>query len=180
VAGYLRQSLPGGAATSRVRLEVDAILAGGRTPHAIPYLGMGTDAANGRLRLRGGELDVEWSAAANRAVYPALETVMRDVSRAAGGRFANSFLWRWPLRKSLTAHPLGGCVMGDDPRTSVVDDRGRVWGHPGLYVVDGSVVPSALAVNPSLTIAALAERAAFWMVHEREIAPGDERTLEVR
>ena len=44
--------------------------------------------------------------------------------------------------------------------TSVVDDRGQVHGHAGLFVIDGSIVPSALAVNPSLTIAALAERAA--------------------
>ena len=55
--------------------------------------------------------------------------------------------------------------MGDNPRASVVDDRGQVHGHDGLFVIDGSIVPSALAVNPSLTIAALAERAAAAMVH---------------
>ena len=98
---------------------------------------------------------------------------MRQISEAAGGSFATSFLYRWPMRKLLTAHPLGGCAMGDDPRTSVVNDRGEVWGNPGLYVVDGSMIPTALAVNPSLTIAALAERAAFWMVHGRELAAGD-------
>jgi choline dehydrogenase-like flavoprotein len=53
--------------------------------------------------------------------------------------------------------------MGDDPSTSVVDDVGEVHGHPGLYVIDGSMIPSALAVNPSLTIAALAERSAAAM-----------------
>jgi cholesterol oxidase len=59
---------------------------------------------------------------------------------------------------------LGGCAMGDDPNRSVVKDSGETWAYPGLYVVDGSIVPSALAVNPSLTIAALAERAAEQMV----------------
>jgi cholesterol oxidase len=67
--------------------------------------------------------------------------------------------------------------MGDDPATSVTDHRGEVWGHPNLFVVDGAIVPSALAVNPSLTIAALAERSAFHMVHGRELAvAGDARS----
>jgi cholesterol oxidase len=105
-----------------------------------------------------------------------MERVMTDISKAAGGRFESSFLYRWPMRKVLTAHPLGGCAMGDDERTSVVNDRGEVWGYPGLYVIDGSIVPTALAVNPSLTIAALAERAAFWMVHGRELTADDAKT----
>jgi cholesterol oxidase len=50
----------------------------------------------------------------------------------------------------------------------VVDHRGEVWGHPGLYVADAAVIPGPLAVNPSLTIAALAERTAHWMVHGSE------------
>jgi choline dehydrogenase-like flavoprotein len=58
----------------------------------------------------------------------------------------------------MTVHPLGGCPMGDDPARSVVDDAGAVRGHPGLYVLDGSIVPTSLGVNPSKTIAALAER----------------------
>ena len=49
--------------------------------------------------------------------------------------------------------------MSDDPRFGVTDDRGRVHGYDGLYVLDGSIVPAALGVNPSKTIAALAERA---------------------
>jgi cholesterol oxidase len=53
----------------------------------------------------------------------------------------------------------------------VVNDRGEVWDHPGLYVADGAVIPGPLAVNPSLTIAAVAERIAHWMVHHREIVP---------
>ena len=73
-----------------------------------------------------------------------------------------------PLRRMLTAHPLGGNAMSDNPATGVVNDRGEVWGHPGLYVADGSVMPGPLAANPALTIAALAERTAHWMVHGRE------------
>jgi cholesterol oxidase len=48
-----------------------------------------------------------------------------------------------------------------------------VWNYPGLYVTDGAAIPSALAVNPSLTIAAVAERAAFWMINGRDRVPGD-------
>jgi len=94
---------------------------------------------------------------------------MRELAAGAGGRFVTSPLWRWPLRKVLTAHPLGGCPMGDDPDRGVVDHTGEVFGHPGLFVIDGSIIPAALAVNPSLTIAALAERCAFLHLHGREL-----------
>jgi hypothetical protein len=57
------------------------------------------------------------------------------------------------------AHPLASCRIGDDPRTSALDDRHELRGHPGIFVTDGSSVPTSLCVNPSLTIAALAERA---------------------
>ncbi len=60
---------------------------------------------------------------------------------------------------SLSAHPLASCRMGDDPATSALDDTGELRGHPGLFVTDGAAVPTSLCVNPSLTIAALAERA---------------------
>jgi cholesterol oxidase len=59
----------------------------------------------------------------------------------------------------MTAHILGGCPMGRDDREGVVDLRCRVHNYPGLYVVDGSIVPANPGVNPSLTIAALAEYA---------------------
>ncbi|MGF1653870.1 MAG: GMC oxidoreductase [Actinomycetales bacterium] len=63
----------------------------------------------------------------------------------------------------MTAHFLGGCPIGTDPATSVLDPRQQVWGHPGLHVLDGSAVSANLGVNPSLTITAQAERAcALW------------------
>ena len=79
---------------------------------------------------------------------------------------------RWPLRKLLTAHPLGGCAVGESKESSVVRHQGEVWDYPNLFVSDGSVIPTALAVNPSLTIGALAERTAQWMIHGREIEKG--------
>ncbi len=58
-----------------------------------------------------------------------------------------------------TAHCLGGCVIADSPERGVVDHRHRVFGYKNMYICDGSVVSANLGVNPSLTIAALAERA---------------------
>jgi cholesterol oxidase len=62
------------------------------------------------------------------------------------------------LRTPTTAHILGGCCIGESAESGVIDERHQVFGYPGLYVCDGSVVPGNLAVNPSLTITALAER----------------------
>ena len=72
-----------------------------------------------------------------------------------------------PVGSVLTVHPLGGCRMADSREYGVVDSWGRVYGGaagapsflPGLAVLDGSIVPVSLGINPSLTIAALAERA---------------------
>lgn len=67
------------------------------------------------------------------------------------------------LNKPLTAHFLGGCPIGDAPAEGVIDPYHRLYGHPGISVVDGSSISANLGVNPSLTITAQAERAmAHW------------------
>lgn len=63
----------------------------------------------------------------------------------------------------LTAHFLGGCPIGADAGSGVIDAYHRLFGHPGISVVDGAAVSANLGVNPSLTITAQAERAmSFW------------------
>ncbi|MFE2264160.1 GMC family oxidoreductase N-terminal domain-containing protein [Streptomyces griseosporeus] len=63
----------------------------------------------------------------------------------------------------LTAHFLGGCPIGSSAETGVIDPYHRLYGHPGISVVDGAAVSANLGVNPSLTITAQAERAmSFW------------------
>ena len=63
----------------------------------------------------------------------------------------------------MTAHFIGGCPIGDSPSTGVIDPYHRLYGYPGLHVVDGSTLTANLGVNPSLTITAQAERAmALW------------------
>ena len=63
------------------------------------------------------------------------------------------------IERPATAHFIGGCPIGDSPDTGVVDAYQRLYGHPGLHVMDGAAVAANLGVNPSLTITAQAERA---------------------
>jgi cholesterol oxidase len=172
-ARYLMRSLGFQCVGSRLSDEVGSLLRGGRTNYFLPYLGMGSDAADGQLRLKDGSIDVQWSHQKSLPMFREMERAMRKLSQARGARYVTSFLWKWPTRKLLTAHPLGGCVIGHSEHDSVVNHRGEVWNYPGLYVTDGAAVPSALSVNPSLTIAALAERAAFLMLHDRERRASD-------
>jgi cholesterol oxidase len=68
-----------------------------------------------------------------------------------------------PFNQPVTAHYLGGAVIGTSPTDGVIDPYQRVFGHPGLHVIDGSAVSANLGVNPSLTITAQSERAvALW------------------
>jgi cholesterol oxidase len=62
------------------------------------------------------------------------------------------------LHLPVSVHNLGGCVMADAPTEGVTSAIGEVHNYPGLYVLDGAILPSATGVNPSSTIAAVAER----------------------
>jgi cholesterol oxidase len=63
------------------------------------------------------------------------------------------------LGKASTAHVLGGCPLGLTADDAVVDTKSRVFGYEDMYVIDGSIIPANLGVNPSLTITAMAEHA---------------------
>jgi cholesterol oxidase len=67
------------------------------------------------------------------------------------------------INAPMTAHFVGGCVIGADESKGVIDPYHRVWNYPTLHIVDGSAVTANLGVNPALTITAQAERAfSFW------------------
>ncbi len=171
VGSYFLASI--GVGPNRISFEADRLLRGGRTTKFLPYLGMGTDAADGRLKLKDGWIDIEWSHRRSRQMFRELENALKDLSRGVNGKYVSSILWKWPFSKLLTAHPLGGCYMGETRESSLASHLGAVWGYPNLFVADGSLIPSALSVNPSLTISALAERVAFWLTHGREMQSGD-------
>ena len=63
------------------------------------------------------------------------------------------------LNMSVTAHILGGCVIGANAEEGVIDCQHEVYGYPGMYIVDASAIPANVGVNPSLTITAMSERA---------------------
>ncbi|MGI9198390.1 MAG: GMC oxidoreductase [Candidatus Nanopelagicaceae bacterium] len=85
------------------------------------------------------------------------ERVARNYNGIAGGNIGNL------IGSPFTAHFVGGCVIGKDAKSGVIDPYHRVWGYPTLHIVDGSTITANLGVNPSLTITAQAERAlSFW------------------
>jgi cholesterol oxidase len=135
---------------------------------SLVFLMIGRDTASGRMRLTPllRCFDIRWSKADSAELFDGMRQAAGELAEAAE---AKSFfaLDAGPLGKFITVHPLGGCPMSDDPATGVVDDGGRVHGHEGLYVLDGSIVPTALGVNPSKTIAALAERGVEQLLAER-------------
>jgi cholesterol oxidase len=126
----------------------------------LPLLGVGRDVPGGRMTVNDGRLEVSWSGAESRAYFESLEDTARAVAGALGAR-----MWRLGGRhgRLITVHPLGGCPMGATPHDGVVDSFGRVFGADGLYVADGSIMPGPVGANPSLTIAAMAERIAAAM-----------------
>jgi choline dehydrogenase-like flavoprotein len=92
------------------------------------------------------------------------EAANRAIERIARHRGLGRFLKLTETTGAYCAHPLGGCRMAASPDLGVTDDRGAVFGYEGLFCIDGSIVPSSLGVNPSLTIAALSERCAEKLV----------------
>jgi cholesterol oxidase len=174
---FLQGSLGIHGATGRLIHERERLFGGGRTRGFLPYLGMCQDAGDGRFVLdRQGRLDLQWNPRNSLRNLCETEEALRALSSSLGGVYLPSPLWTPPLRELLTAHPLGGCVMADHPDRGVVNSYGEVYGYPGLFVADGSIVPTPLSRNPSATISALAERAAFHLLHGRDLRAGDANT----
>jgi cholesterol oxidase len=95
---------------------------------------------------------------------PAGNEASRRIAQHIGGYPGGT--WGEIVNMPLTAHFIGGVVIGDSADTGVIDPYQRVYGHPGLHVLDGSAISANLGVNPALTITAQAERAtALWPNH---------------
>jgi cholesterol oxidase len=148
---------------SNVSGAVDRLFAGGwKSSTWLPLLAMGRDVPDGTMRLKGGDLDLDWSTESSNAYFARVDHTLHQIAEALHAKLA-----RWPLwlfKRVITVHPLGGCPVGCAPEEGVVDERGQVFGYPDLYVVDGSVMPGPVGPNPSLTIAAFADLAADAML----------------
>jgi cholesterol oxidase len=136
-------------------------------------LAMGRDSADGTIELRrpGHRLRVRWDTPRNLGLYAAETAACRELATELGGRLALAPNWRF-LGQPSAPHNLGGCRMAASAADGVVDGDGRVFGYPGLHVLDSAIVPGAVGVNPSHTIAAVAERCIEAAIRRR---PGRER-----
>jgi cholesterol oxidase len=129
---------------------------------------MGQDDASGKFTLDNDQIKLDWDKKISETpVFQKIEKLLQSLSESMGGRYVPFPLWKGLGNKKLVVtHPLGGCPIAPTSFDGVVDDFGRVFDgnkprgskdvYPGLFVVDGSSIPGALAINPTLTIAAQA------------------------
>ncbi|MES2950536.1 MAG: GMC oxidoreductase [Pseudomonadota bacterium] len=140
------------------------------------YLIMSHDKANGRMVLDSkDQLRIDWPDVGTQPNVEIGNARLNDATLALGGIYAPNPIWSDLLKHSIVSvHPLGGCVMGEDAKQGVVNHKGQVFAgqdgthvHAGLYITDGSVIPTSLAVNPLLTISALSERAMALLAQDK-------------
>ena len=150
--------------------ELESMLQGahqGAINHTLTFLVMTHDDSGGRVVLgEGGRARVEWPNVGKQAIFQRVHETLQKASAAVGGTYLANPIWNQAFGQDLvTVHPLGGCAMGETATQGAVNHSGCVFSsatgeevHDGLYVLDGSIIPRSLGVNPLLTISALAER----------------------
>ncbi|MEQ1586241.1 MAG: GMC family oxidoreductase, partial [Cyclobacteriaceae bacterium] len=138
------------------------------------YLVMSHDNAGGELTLNDDRIRIQWPGIGRSKVINEDNKRIQEANQAIKGQFLPNPAWTEEMGKQLiTVHPVGGCRMGTDASTGVVDARCRVFSndgqvvHDGLYVMDGSIFPGAAGVNPLLTITALSERACYLLTNDK-------------
>ena len=148
------------------------------------FLVMAHEGGGGVMSLDDGRLALTWPDAGKRPVFERISDTLRKATAATGGTFVDNPMWsRWLGRNLISVHPLGGCCLGETADDGAVDHACRVFDaeggiHEGLYVMDGSVLPRSLGVNPSLTISAVAERAMMHFAQDRGLDFDDRRATD--
>ena len=135
------------------------------------FFAVSHDSAAGTFSLDGDRLVLSWPGARDEPVYQRLDELLGKLVTSVGGSYVKNPLAGTVMgHQPATAHPLGGVAMGADAAAGVVNHKGEVFAgntgtevHRGLHVIDGSVIPRSLGVNPLLTITALAERSLLHM-----------------
>jgi cholesterol oxidase len=138
------------------------------------YLVMSHDTADGRMSLKSDKLSIDWPGVGEQKIFERINAELFQHAKALGATFIESPVWNFfNARRLITAHPLGGCPMGEARHTGLVDECGRVFNgegdrsiHPGLFISDGSIIPTAIGVNPFMTISALSEYIAQCVIKE--------------
>ncbi|MBZ4333134.1 FAD-dependent oxidoreductase [Corallococcus sp. AS-1-12] len=126
---------------------------------------IGQDNANGHMVLKGDRLDIEWDYAnENVALVNRMTSAMQELASQYGGTFAPLVTWEL-FRRPFTVHSLGGAHLAESPARGVVSTEGEVFNYPGLYVADGSVIPTSIGFHPVMTLSAVAERIAEAVAH---------------
>jgi cholesterol oxidase len=144
------------------------------------FFAVSHDRARGRLVLEDDRVALKWPGLEDEPVYQRVGAAIKALVEQAGGTYVpNPLAGTLMGHQPATAHPLGGCGMGRDRSAGVVDHKGRIFDgsagagsaqvHSGLYVMDGSIIPRSLGVNPLLTITALAERAMLHLARDRDL-----------
>ena len=125
--------------------------------HSVDFYAMSEDLPDpdSRVTLRNGQIRLDWKRSNWRAHLALVDRLKRKL-RQAGYPLVLSR----PFDRRTPSHQCGTARMGADPRTSVVDPWCRAHDHANLFITDASVLPTSAAVNPALTIAALALRTA--------------------
>ncbi len=139
----------------------------GATNNTQTFLIMANDDGEGEMSLNErGHLDIKWDRVGQQPIFQKASDAMEAATTALGGTYLPNATWNKMMGYDLiTVHPLGGCCMGDDASRGVADHSGNVFSgaddatHPGLYVLDGSLLPAPVGTNPLFTISAVAERA---------------------
>jgi cholesterol oxidase len=155
-----------GTSPGSVGWALGDLLSGDISWHTSVLLCMGLDRSNGIMTLdREGAVTLDWPQQDSLPLYEAIVERCKEYGKAVEGKdFFVLPTWYRPIRKNVSVHPLGGCVLADDPAHGVTSADlatfGQVFGHPGLYVADGAILPSAVGANPTATISALSERVA--------------------
>jgi cholesterol oxidase len=167
--GFVRRYLAGHLGLnpdSNLSAELSEFIGHARlTETSLPFLCMGRDVAGGVMTMdRRHNLALQWKLQDSAEYVERVRQVTQQLTEALGGYYADNPLWH--LSRFITVHPLGGCPMGQNPHEGVVDGWGRVFGYPGLYVADGSIMPGPVGANPALTIAAMADRCADGILRE--------------
>ncbi len=142
------------------------------------FLAVGHDAGNGLMRLENDRVVVEWRNGPQQRVFQRIEETLKKATEATGGAYMrNPAAERLMGGNLMTVHPLGGCSMGADSSSGVVNHKGQVYDaseglaptavHDGLYICDGAVLPCPVGIHPLLTITALAERAMILLARDK-------------